>query len=193
MPQPLPPKPGGLYRAALAQMSPEMRAVFDDVCLTAKLTEDDPVYALLLADAKLLDAFKTGHVNEVTTAVKAALAGVMQRVETIQSERVTADQKQQQLLANQVEQIRRRQAGLSEAEAKSWQKDALKIGGGWAAGAILTLLIGWHWAERRADERAAAVQERSDNRYWQGIETLQMAERFAVDLKRAGGLVRYNP
>ena len=54
MPQPLPPKPGGLYRAALAQMSPEMRAVFDDVCLTAKLTEDDPVYALLLADAKHL-------------------------------------------------------------------------------------------------------------------------------------------
>src|SRR5689334_12292887 len=86
-----------LYKAALAQMTPEMREAFIDACVASGIREEDVIHALILCQAKVLDALKSTHAREVASSVQAVINGVAQRVETIQKERVAAELKQQQL------------------------------------------------------------------------------------------------
>jgi hypothetical protein len=192
MAKPQRPEPGGsIYKAALEKLSPEMREAFVDACVTSGLSEDDVAHALLLAESKVLDAFKSAHSREVAAVVQGVVNGVAQRVETIQTERHAADLKQQQLLANQVEEIRRRQHDLTTRETKGWQKTILQHGITAAVTAVVVSGLAYWLDAKRVDEAVARTSAQSDARYWSGINALSAAARFISELDEVKGNLHY--
>jgi hypothetical protein len=80
MSSPRPPEPGeSLYKAALARMTPEMREAFIDACLTAGIAEEDVIHALILSQAKILDAGFNVHTRDVKGAVHQELSDLRQK------------------------------------------------------------------------------------------------------------------
>jgi hypothetical protein len=181
-------EPGeSLYKAALASMAPEMRAAFVEACLAANIREEDVINALILAQAKILDVGFTGHTRDVKTAVNQELSGLIQRLDQIQKDHVTADAKQSDALRDGIEEIRRRAMAHNAAKAQS-QKQAALTYGLTALASVFLGGLGMYWLDgKRLDETAA----RSEARYYADEKALSTGAEFLSELNSAGGDVRY--
>src|SRR5947208_2989571 len=104
------------YKAALERMTPEMREAFIDACLASGIREEDVIHALILCQAKILDAGLNAHAQEVTAAVQGELNGILQRIDQARKEGQAAREKLLQEQAANLEEIRRRQAQLAKRE-----------------------------------------------------------------------------
>jgi BMFP domain-containing protein YqiC len=132
-------EPGeSLYKAALARMTPEMREAFIDACLVAGIAEEDVIHALVLCQAKVMDAGFQGHAKEVAAAVRQELGNLVQRLDRIQRERAEADAKQTEFLSSQLEEIRRRESKVAAEQSKAWQEKALNYTLAFGVGLIVS-------------------------------------------------------
>jgi hypothetical protein len=119
-------KPGeAVYAASLKTLPADMREAFEDACRGVGIVDEDVIHGLLLAQAKILNASLKAHTKEITAAVQAQLSALAQSVERIRQDRSDADARQSELLSSRLDEIRMRQAKLSEKESKGWQERAL--------------------------------------------------------------------
>jgi hypothetical protein len=185
MQNPTPPPQSGqpLQKLVLDQMSPEMQAPFMDLCLAHKLTDDDPLFALILCQAKLLDAFKASVAKGASAAVEGQLTRLMGWGERIRQDRAAADAKQTELLGRHLEEIRRREAKVAEKGSQGWKAAALNYG----AIALASLLLGGWLVYFFDAKRVSDADARGEARVKALIAGLPYATRFELFLESRGG------
>jgi len=184
MPKPLPLEQGASnYKAALAQMTPEMREAFIEGCLASGITEEDVIHALILCQAKVLDAFKSSLTKDLTAVTQGQLGAVAQSVERIRQERAQTDAQQTRLFADQLDKIHQREAKVTERESQSCQSLALNYG----AIALASLLLGGWLVYFFDTKRVSDAEAHSEERVKALVRQLPDATRFQIALENRGG------